>query len=102
MVAVRGPAGLLSSASCAGMPHVGLQSLADASLPVSGQLHWGHRSLRTRLLGQSFQVLGPATLLGPWPGLGPAGTHLVLHAQLGPIEQQHLHGSVVAVPHSLV
>lgn len=50
---------------------MGLQSLPDASLPVSCQLHWGDGSL-------------------------------VPHAQRGSIEQQDRHGSVVAVPHSLV
>lgn len=32
---------------------MGLQSLPDASLPVSCQLHWGDGSLGTRVLGQS-------------------------------------------------
>lgn len=33
--------GRLSSAPAAGMPLVGLQSLPDGPLPVSGQLHGG-------------------------------------------------------------
>lgn len=49
------------------MPHVGLQSLPDASLPVSCQLHWGDGSLGTRVLGQSSP--------GKRPGGPPARRH---------------------------
>lgn len=51
-------------------------------------------------------VLSP--LSGPPPPswvqgeAGAAGTHLVLHTQLGSVEQQHLHSSVVAMSHSLM
>jgi hypothetical protein len=42
----------------------------------------------------------PCQVLPRPPYLG--GTHHVLHAQLGSIEQQQLHGFVVAMPHSLM
>lgn len=100
------PTGLSSSAPGAGMPNVGLQCFLDAPLPVSGQLHRRQGGLGTRTQGH----WGLPLALGlHWPsrpqhaaGLGPAPTHHVLHAQLGSIEQQQLHGFVAAVPHSLV
>lgn len=49
----RDRTGLRSLGPGARVPGVGLQCFPDAPLPVSHQLHWGHRSLGTRTLDQS-------------------------------------------------
>lgn len=78
------------------LPGCSAASLAPAAL---GSWTPGNKDVGSVL---SFLLGTPRPLPGPGTGPQPCQPHLVLHAQLGSVEQQHLHGFVVAMPHGLV